>query len=75
MPKEKSKLKALIIFILLEIWFFGVAAGGAQYLTMISLPKAAIFLGLAIMFHLGTALTGLRQWKRELENPISKGDL
>ena len=75
MPKETSKIKALIAFVIQEIMIFGLAGAAAQYVTSISLPKTAIFLGVAVFYHLAVAGMGLRQWKREQEYPISTGEL
>ena len=75
MPKEPSKIKALIAFVILEIILFGVAGIAALYVTAIQLPKAAIFLGFAILYHVAVASIGLSRWKKEQQNPISKGEL
>lgn len=75
MPKETSKLKALIGFVILEIMIFGVAGAAALYVTSIPLPKAAIFLGVGVFYHLAAAWIGLRDWRKRQEYPISKGEL
>lgn len=75
MPKETSKIKALIAFVIQEIWIFVVAGAAAQYVTSIYLPKTAIFLGVAVFFHLVTAWGGLRNWRKEQQYPISTGEL
>lgn len=75
MTKEISKLKALISFVILEIILFGVAGAAALYVTNIPLPKAAIFLGFSMIYHLAVAYIGILRWKERIRNPISNGDL
>jgi len=76
MPKETSKIKALIIFVILEIVIFGISGAVAAIgLSDLVIPKTAIFLGVSIFFHLVVAYTGLRAWKKEQKYPISKGEL
>jgi len=74
MPKEISKIKALISFVIQEILIFGTAGAAALYVTS-PLPKAAIFLGLAVFYHLAVAYIGLIRWKKKQQYPISKGEL
>ena len=75
MPKETSKIKALIAFVINEIMIFGLAGAAAQYVTSIHLPKTAIFLGVAVFYHLAMAGIGLSKWKKEQQYPISTGEL
>ena len=76
MPKETSKIKALIGFVILEIIIFGISGAVAAIgFSDLVIPKTAIFLGSELFFHLFMAYIGLRWWKRELESPISKGEL
>ena len=75
MPKETSKIKALIAFMIQEIMIFGVAGAAAQYVTSIHLPKTAIFLGVAVFYHLAVAGIGLSRWKKEQKYSISIGEL
>ena len=75
MPKETSKLKALISFVIREIMIFATAGLVSQFPGEIPIPKAAIFLGVAMLYHLAVAGIGLSRWKKEQQNPISKGEL
>lgn len=76
MPKETSKIKALIIFVILEIMIFGVAGAVATIgFNDLVITKVAIFLGVSIFFHLAVARIGLRDWKKGIQQPISKGEL
>ena len=76
MTKETSKLKALISFVILEIMMFGISGAVAAIgFRDLAIPRTAIFLGISIFFHLAAVHTGLRTWKKEQQNPISKGEL
>ena len=76
MPKETSKIKALIAFVINEIMIFGISGTVAAIgFSDVAIPKAAIFLGVAVFYHLAVAGIGLSRWKKEQQYPISKGEL
>ena len=76
MPKETSKIKALISFVFLEMLIFGISGTvAASGFSDVAIPKAAIFLGVAVFFHLAVAGIGLSRWKKEQQYPISTGEL
>ncbi|MCK4385643.1 MAG: hypothetical protein KAW52_05200 [candidate division Zixibacteria bacterium] len=75
MPKETSRIKALIWFVILESVIFGVSGAVALVMTDIQIPKATIFLGFVVFYHLAVAGVGLRDWKKRIRKPISKGEI
>ena len=76
MSKETSRIKALIIFVILEIMMFGISGAVAAIgFSDLAISRTAIFLGVCVFFHLIVAYTGIKSWKKEQPYPFSKGEL